>query len=42
MLTLGQRRGASHWFYPAAILIGSAALMRTLVAAARARADEAT
>ena len=34
MLGLGQRPGASHWFYPAAIMIGSAAIMRTLVAVA--------
>ena len=26
----GQRRGQSHWFYPAALLFGAAALMRTL------------
>ena len=34
MLALGHRSGASHWFYPAAILFGCAALMRSLVALA--------
>lgn len=30
MVGLAQRRGHSHWFLPAAMLLGAAALMRTL------------
>ncbi|MCH2172922.1 hypothetical protein MK489_19265 [Myxococcota bacterium] len=30
MIGLAQRHGQSHWFYPAALLVGSAAGMRTL------------
>lgn len=32
MMGLGQRPGQSHWFYPPALLIGGAAIMRTLAA----------
>jgi len=30
MIALGQRPGESHWFYPAAMLLGTAAVTRTL------------
>ena len=30
MIGLAQRRGHSHWFLPAAMLLGAAAVMRTL------------
>jgi hypothetical protein len=30
MIGLAQRRGQAHWFYPAAMLVGTAAVTRTL------------
>ena len=32
MMGLGQRPGQSHWFYPPALMVGGAALVRSLAA----------